>query len=418
MNSVPDIPTEYRVLIACLRSAFTGTPPDGTPASADWTVFFRQAREHGVDTYLYPWLATRIPTLFSGRADTCDPAPPAWRTRFLEALPHASQRRRQLSDILKAFADARLDVIVLKGAWLSETVYDDPAQRTMSDIDLLVRADARDACHAVLLGLGYAARSDTLHSRFAYDQTYDHPEHRDFLELHWHVASDMDSGAPAPDIAAIWRHTSSAVFCGHPVRSLSPEDQLAHLVQHMLHHLFAAPLRVYVDIALLVRKYGDRLTPAAIEAAGARWRTGRAIPFVLRLASELLAFTLPSALRVYAQEPDAVRRSQALQALFHLPEAHERSGEVTLLRFKEASSLGRLRLVLARIFMPRTFLSLHYPCARRTCGLPLAWFRRACDLRRHNRAKIKALLTPGSAEEQRLKDAALRADLTAWLLHG
>ena len=56
--------------------------------------------------------------------------------------------------------------------------------------------------------------------------------------------------------------------------------------------------------------------------------------------------------------------------------------------------------------------------ARRTCGLPLAWFRRACDLRRNTRAKIKALLTPGSAEEQRLKDAALRADLTAWLLHG
>jgi len=415
VNLNTSIPPDYRTLIACLRGAFNGTPPNVSLEAADWPAVFRQAREQGVDAYLYPWLAAQLPKLFAAPADAPDSAPAAWRARFLETLPHTALRRRQLAEILAALAGARIDVMVLKGAWLGETVYDDPAQRTMSDIDLLIRADDRDACHACLLNLGYTARADALHNRFAYDQAYVHSSHRDFVELHWHVTSDMDGKTPVPDIAAIWRETVPAVFLGHPVRALPPADQLAHLVQHMLHHLFAAPLRAYVDIALLVRKHGD-LAPAALAAAGARWKTGSGIPFTLWLASGLLGVPLPPALRAFAPEPAESRRAQAVQALFDLPTAHARGGETTLLRFKGASPSGRLRLVLSRIFMPRPFLVLHYPCARHACALPLAWLRRACDLRRQNRARIKAMLTPGTAEERLLRNAASRADLTDWLL--
>ena len=371
-----------------------------------------------MEAYLYPWFVTNLPTVFSVQTALPDSAPSSWRGLFLGALVQAVQRRHQLADILAAFAEVPIDVIVLKGSWLSETVYDDPAQRTMSDIDLLIRASDRDACHACLRTLGYAARTDTLHNRFAYDQSYVHPVHRKPVELHWHVASDMASGTPKPDIEAIWQNTSPAICCGQPVRALSPADQLAHLVHHTLHHLFAMPLRGYVDLALLLRKSGAQLTPEALDTAGTRWRTGGGIPFLLRLTRDLLALQLPSGLEAHVPELDPSRRDQALQALFDLPTPQARSGETTLLRFQASSPLGRLRLVLDRIFMPRTFMVMRYPYARHAYGLPFAWFRRACDLRRQNRTKLKAILTPGTAEAQLLSNAASRADLTDWLLRG
>lgn len=415
VNHDISIPTEYQDLIASLRGAVTGAPPDSALASADWPRLFVQAREQGVDTYLYPWLAANLPDLFLARGAPPDSAPAAWRARFLAEMPLASLRRRQLCEILSAFAQSHIEVIVLKGAWLSETVYGDPAQRTMSDLDLLIRIDQCDAAHAALLSLGYTARTQTLHSRFAYDQTYAHPAHRLPVELHWDVTSEQEDDSPAIDMATVWQQTAPALFCGQTIRALPPEDQLAHLVHHMLHHQFAAPLRCYLDIALLVWQHSNALAPAALEAAGQRWRTGRALPFVLRFTGDILACGLPAPLLRFAAPLDAQRRNQALHAVFHLPTAHARSAETTLLRFTRASPAGRLRLALSRIFMPRPFLAAHYPCARHLWSLPWAWICRLRDLRLQHGKKLRTCFSRDPAETGRIATAAQRDELTRWL---
>ncbi len=417
MNPYPAIPPAYRTLIACLRGAVNGLPPDTDLASADWPAVFRQAREQGVDTYLYPWLAARVPGLFALRAPVgADSATAAWRDGFLAALPHSAQRHRQLDGLLAACAAARIDVVPLKGAWLSETVYDDPAQRSMADLDLLIRAEDRDACHALFRALGYAAESEALHNVYACDLAYRHPGHPLCVELHWHVEPEMAGGTPRPDIAAVWRNTSAGRLRGQPVRLFAPADQVSHLTQHILHHLFAVPLRGYLDIALYLKKAGALLTADAMDGAAARWKTGRATPFLLRLVAELFAIPLPAAVRQGAPDREAERNAQAFEALFNLPEAHARDGETTLLRFKHASVRGRTRLVLSRIFMPRAFLAMRYPCARHTCLLPYVWFRRACDLRRANRDKMRDVLSRGTPGAEPLANAERRANLVTWLL--
>jgi len=383
------IPPAYQTLIVCLRGAVNRRPPDSDLTSADWTALYRQAREQGVDTYLYPWLAAHVPSLFSLKAPVAaDSAPAAWRAGFLAALPHSTRRRKQFAEILAACAAEHIDVIPLKGAWLSETVYDDPAQRSMSDLDLLIRSDDRDACHACFLALGYVTNIETLHNVYCCDQPYRHPSHPLCVELHWHVESQMVSGCPVPDIETVWANTASASLHGHPVKILAPADLISHLVQHILHHLFAMPLRGYLDIALYLNASGSLLTAEALSTAAIRWKTGRATPFVLSLVSELFEIKPPAALRTSLSDADTERLSQAFHIIFDLPTVQARMGETTLLKFKTATFLGRIRLVLARIFMPRIFLVIHYPCARHLFGLPYAWFLRALDLRRNNRKKM------------------------------
>jgi hypothetical protein len=416
MNDPTPLPSEYRTLIGLLRCAVHRKPPEGDllPA-ADWPATLRLARQHGVDTYLYPWLAEHAPALFSPHADAPpDSAPAAWRALFLEAVPRTLLRQRQLAELLAAFARAGIDVIPLKGAWLSETLYDDPVRRTMSDLDVLVRECDLDSCHAALSRLGYRAVRDVRHNAFFKDQTYFHDSRPFPVEAHWDLSAAQGSPAPHADVAALWRRTAAAALLSEPVRRLSPEDQLLHLAQHIVLHNFAMPLRGYLDVALLL---GGGLRPegGALDAAtGAQLK--RCAGFVLAVVSQLFALSLPDDLARLAQPADPVRLAEALESLTRLPAADKHRGELMLARLGQTSLTGRIRFLLGRLFLPRSLLALTYPCARRPCGVPLAWLCRLRDLARRYRGRVGLRLRPSAQALPGLAQARKRQALLDWLM--
>jgi hypothetical protein len=416
--SLPEhTPPVHRTLIELLGSALNRRAETIDLSSDAWRDVLRLARRHGVDTFLYPWLAERVPSLFAFRAAVdADSAPAAWRALFFKALADAPQRQRQVREIAAAFSADHLDVVPLKGVWLGETVYADPAQRSMSDIDMLVRESDRDRCHQAMARLGYAHTHGALHSAFAYDQTYSHPGYPYPLEMHWQFTSELTPDDPVPAIDDVWNRALAATFLGVPIRQLSNEDLLCQLVQHVLHHRFAVPLRSYVDLALLLVQFGDAFTPSALDAAARSWKLGDALPFVAGFVAELFNLPLTGAIRDYTQRGPTHLYPQAFETVFHVPEPHARRGEETLLKFSNASAGQRVRIVLARIFMPRAFLVLRYPCARRSLGLPLAWLLRARDLVRNNRQRIAAVRRLHSADAETLAFTEKRLTLTAALL--
>lgn len=417
-GSLPILP-EYRTLIGLLRCAIKRNPPEGDLlTTADWTTTLRLARQHGVDTYLYPWLAEHAPALFSAHADVSpDSGFAAWRALFLEAIPRTLLRQRQLTEILDSFARAHIDVIPLKGAWLSETVYDDPAQRSMSDIDLLVREADCAPCHACFLSLGYTTRSDARLNPYARDQPYYHSAYPCFVELHWNVASAAEHLLEQPDLVTVWQSASATSFLGHTVRTLSNEDLLAYLAQHLLHHQFATPLRGYVDIALVLSSLGDRLSPDAIIGAASRWQLGRAIHFITGFVAHLFDIPLPPACELRKGAATSMPAFSTLaHVLFRLPPSDLIAGEQTLLQFQNATWLDRLMLLTHRVFMPQSYLSLRYACARHRLGIPLAWALRAKDLWKSLRNRSRALSDHGLSGDGTLSDFKTRESLVRQLL--
>ncbi len=418
MSAPTPIPPEYRTLIGLLRCAVNRRPPeDGLLVAADWPAVLRQARQHGVDTYLYPWLAEHAPALFSARADVPpDSAPAAWRALFLEAVPRTLLRQRQLAEILAAFARARIDVIPLKGSWLSETVYDDPAQRSMSDLDVLVRECDLDACHALLLSLGYRCERDVRHNDYFKDQTYIHPVYPFPVEAHWRLSAPLASPVPATDIAALWQRSAPSTLLACPVRALSVEDQVLHLTQHILLHDFAMPLRGYLDIALLVRHAGCQADGTALSAVAASGGLGRCVGFVLAFVADLFAAPPPSALAACVRPADPEKHAAVLTILAHLPAADEHRGESMLVHLEQATLAGRVRFLLSRLFLPRAVLAVMYPCARHARGVPVAWLCRLRDLLARYRKRIDHRLRPGAPDGQALGEARARESLIDWLL--
>ncbi len=74
---------------------------------------------------------------------------------YLRSRQANAIRNRAVAEILTAFGDRSLDVLLVKGIALANLVYSDPALRPMRDIDLLVRPDDAARAEAILFSLGY-----------------------------------------------------------------------------------------------------------------------------------------------------------------------------------------------------------------------------------------------------------------------
>jgi hypothetical protein len=97
-------------------------------------VRFAQARDVG--PYLYAKLSeNRLISLAPAGVE-----PGLKKIYFANAALNISIRQ-QLAEILKALNEAGIPVIPLKGVYLSAKIYKNPADRTMVDLDILVREE-------------------------------------------------------------------------------------------------------------------------------------------------------------------------------------------------------------------------------------------------------------------------------------
>ena len=102
--------------------------------------------------------------------------------------------------ILQALHAVDIPVIPLKGAWLSENIYDEGAQRPMCDFDLLVPLDEFDRARAAFETLGYTTPDHYFDPARDKDIHFFHSDHPMTVELHFRI---WDSGHLADQIARL-----------------------------------------------------------------------------------------------------------------------------------------------------------------------------------------------------------------------
>ncbi|MBI5777852.1 MAG: nucleotidyltransferase family protein [Planctomycetes bacterium] len=159
----------------------------------------------------------------------------------------------ELSRILPAFHSAGIKTILLAGAALGATVYDNIGQRQMGDIDLLIRHRDTQRIGELLGDLGYVldtARSDEAH----YSKTIG--EFTLHIDCHTDLRHYLDDKA----LAGVWaRAVKSPLLrgdlgvCNSFV--LSPEDTLIYTaVDSAVYHGRITPT-VLKDIELIIKHY-------------------------------------------------------------------------------------------------------------------------------------------------------------------
>jgi putative nucleotidyltransferase-like protein len=201
---------------------------------------------------------------------------------------------RELAGVLSALADGAIDVIVLKGAALAETLYPHPALRPFDDLDLLVRRADVPGADARLRGLGYARVADEHGWRFdvAWDRAtlYEAPSGVR-VDLHWGLLNEPRFRWNEREADTVWERAIEVRLAGVPARVLAREDLLLHLAAHLGVHHGGQGLLWQWDIARLIARGLDW---DLLDARARQWRVGRAVRFALDSVAARFAVSVPA----------------------------------------------------------------------------------------------------------------------------
>jgi hypothetical protein len=143
----------------------------------------------------------------------------------------------ELSNILEAFNKVNIPVILLKGAYLAEKIYEDIGLRPMLDIDLLLRKKDLAKGKEVLINLGY---SQVKQIDIEIESARRHHISRLIkgclpIELHWHIFHPRYPFSV--DIDQIWERAVKQKIADKKLLVLSLEDLLLHPYVDAAFHL-------------------------------------------------------------------------------------------------------------------------------------------------------------------------------------
>lgn len=174
-------------------------------------------------------------------------------TVFNELAGNSILRHHELETILESFGSAGITVIPLKGAWLSEAVYANIAQRKMGDVDLWIEREQLDEARRILGSMGYSSRSKRSRPQALQDElsgeTQLFKDGAPLVELHWNIFSgEWLRHTARIDESEIYQRTLP--FRSKRVRQLSPEDAVIHICVHLAvnHQMSLIGLRTMLDL--------------------------------------------------------------------------------------------------------------------------------------------------------------------------
>ena len=158
-------------------------------------------------------------------------------------------RLEQALDLLLA---AGIRPVALKGVDVLHRLYGSFDERSLDDVDLLVRRDERDAAIAVLERAGFAgppepARTHWLRSSFELPLTSPGPVGVAF-EMHWNVGQALRYRI---DPAALIERAVPLDVSGRSILRLDEHDAVAHLLLHHVQHYFDRRLKWVLEIGML-----------------------------------------------------------------------------------------------------------------------------------------------------------------------
>ena len=216
--------------------------------------------------------------------------------------------RASLRRVLDTLHAADIPVVVLKGAALAETVYDDPALRPMGDLDIMVPEPDLTRTDELMRGLGYAPYVSTeiqaeLREHHHHYPALKSPDGVIKLEIHRHVIKRESS--LYFDLAGFWRRAITQSIAGTDALVLAPEDLLLHLClnffQDRQDHSNGALSQV-VDVAEVLRCYAAVLDWDRFVTEVRRHQLAGPVFCALLTARNLLDAPVPDAVRA-ALEP-------------------------------------------------------------------------------------------------------------------
>lgn len=193
-----------------------------------------------------------------------------FRGDFVTSALMAERRDSLLVEVVQALEHEAIPVILLKGISYVGTIYDDPAERPMSDIDLMVPPPDHTRALGCLRRLGYwdaGSRMSGFGSHHAVAMKRRHAS----IDLHRSMIQPLRSRL---DIDDLWRRARPAEERTDASLRLAPVDELVLHLIHIARHELMVPLINYVDAVRLLDRLPGGREPVVDRAAEFRMARG------------------------------------------------------------------------------------------------------------------------------------------------
>ncbi|HYB93747.1 MAG TPA: nucleotidyltransferase family protein [Vicinamibacterales bacterium] len=406
--SVTDV-SERPVALQFLLTALTGADPRATAENmreGDWEQLLAHAHRHRVSVLLqqalarYGLLENRSPDIRTALTAS------ARRATFLGLEQHHA-----LSEIVGRFNADATPLMLLKGAHLAHTVYQQPACREMVDLDLLVRAEDMPRAIGLLEELRFVPTADyALDTELAFSQHITpFRRGRVTVELHWRL--HLNEQPHHTPLDSIWQRAEPIRVKTLDTLGLGREDLIIHLCVHAASkHTLTVGLRPLLDVRAAVGRGG--ISWRLLLQRCDDWHARRPVALVLLVTHRLLGLEIPGrverALNAFCDQgvvAAACERAVTLQPTMVPP-----------IYARWAAGRATADAVWASLacHLSRTTTAHEYGLSTRSPVVPLLFVPRLVALLgRHGLRAARWILTQ-SAE----KDAARDQDrLTQWLHH-
>ncbi len=360
-----------------------------------------------------------VAPLLMGRAAGLNMSPPeAIRKQLTQVLQtHTARNLRLLheySNLSRAF-DARGVVFMpVKGVHLCTSLYENIGERTIWDIDILVRLEQMREALEVVEASGY--RSSRPFELELEVRSYHHvPVFLKLdappLEIHWTLLNPrFQNGLSWQEL---WGRSVVERVGETKAHVLAAEDLLVYLCVHVAYqHIYIDALRSLYDIKLLLQKHGDDLDWGAITARSRTWGLGNSTYLSLRITDELLGCRVPAA--AWPVLRPAAFSEGLLEAAKRRVLEHPNRSPVVSAVWSRRNLFQRLRGLWERIVVPRAVLAgrYHLPPDART--LNLYYLVRLRDLIREHGRDLLDLMLGRTRREWAQRESELIAYLNWW----
>lgn len=251
----------------------------------DWDALLARAAAHGM-----------VPLLYWGLKQACPEVVPApvldeLRRRFYVSAHRNLAFSEVLLSLASQFESAGIEFIPFKGPALAWSLYESPALRTMSDLDLLVRPAQLPHALDLLVSSGYrpSANADLSFFRGNHELALSSPATGLTIDLHWALAPPWLLHALDPE--PFWTRLVCVPVAGGLVRTFAPADLLIFLCVHGAKHSWY-PLAWLADLVRLIDR--SRFDWDAIAARARSSHSSRILLASLLLAVDVLGASVPS----------------------------------------------------------------------------------------------------------------------------
>lgn len=277
-----------------------------TFTEADWNTLLAFSYRHKLTPLLYSKLLKykNEPSVLKSRIDSL-------QGEYMGFAAKYTMLRHEIRSLLKILNGNKIGVILLKGAYIAEKFYENPALRPMCDIDILIRKKDIDRCLNILTENGYkiknieeAAGQRQLHCPGVLTKS------GILIEPHWDISPSLIFSWKSPtNTSQLWENAIKEELFGMEITALPLESLIVHLCTKIFADNFGGQLLQLYDVALILQKSNVNWE-LLFSTASTDWDSAKEVYCVLHLAKALFHANVPDSV-LAGFKPDGFGYAQA-----------------------------------------------------------------------------------------------------------